>query len=57
MTTEATEHKTFLKELRAIESLESEIEARKTRLLHHSGWTRSSAYADCYWRCLLTNYA
>ena len=43
-------HHPFLKELRAIAGLEAEIEDRKTRLLYQSGWMRSSAYADCYWR-------
>lgn len=50
MTTEAAEHKTFLKELRAIQRLESDIEADKIKLLRASGWTYSSAYPDCHWR-------
>lgn len=48
--TEPAEHRAFLSDLRAIEALEAEIESRKIRLLDHCGWTRSSAYADCYWR-------
>lgn len=40
----------FLKRLREIETLESEAEAKKIRLLRDMGWGYSSAYADCYWR-------
>lgn len=43
-------HDSFLRQLRKIEALESEVEADKIKLLRGSGWTYSSAYADCYWR-------
>lgn len=47
---EVTEHKTFLKQLREIDRLESEAEDQKVKLLRANGWTCSSAYADCHWR-------
>jgi len=40
----------FLKELRQIKALESEVEQKTMKLLRDSGWNYSSAYVDCYWR-------
>lgn len=50
MPTEPARLRALLSDLRAIEALEAEAEARKTRLLDRCGWIRSSAYPDCYWR-------